>query len=127
MSNNEYNKKKMHYYYIEMANYYGVEEAIMLNHLIYWIATNSANRNNNIENRHWTYSTIEDFKKYFPYWTTSQIRRILKNLAFQEIIIKGNHNKCTYDRTIWYALNDEKYLLTNFNPIDKIEEWKDRY
>ena len=127
MSDNEYNKKKMHYYYIEMANYYGVEEAIMLNHLIYWIATNSMNHNNYIEDKYWTYSTIEDFKKYFTYWTTSQIRRILKSLADQGAIIRGNHNKCKYDRTIWYCLNDEKYLLTNFNPIDKIEEWKDRY
>ena len=127
MSDIELDKLKMHYYYIEMANYYGVEEAIMLNHLIYWIATNSMNRNNYIEDRYWTYSTIEDFKKYFTYWTTSQIRRILKSLATQGAIVRGNHNKCKYDRTIWYCLNDEEYFLTNFNPIDKIEEWKDQY
>ena len=127
MSQEENTKSTMHYFYVEIAKFLGVDAALMLNNLIYWIATNSMKGNNYIEGKHWTYSTIEDFKKYFTYWTTSQIRRILKNLAFQKIIIRGNHNKCKYDRTIWYALNDEKYLLTNFNPIDKINQWKGKY
>ena len=127
MSQEENTKSTMHYFYVEIAKLLGVDAALMLNNLIYWIATNSMKGNNYIEGKHWTYSTIEDFKKYFTYWTTSQIRRILKSLATQGAIIRGNYNKCKYDRTIWYALNDEEYLLTNFNPINKIEEWKDQY
>ena len=127
MSQEENTKSTMHYFYVELADLLGVDAALMLNHLIYWIATNSMKGINHIDGRFWTYNTIEDFKQYFPYWTTAQIRRILKNLAFQEVIIRGNHNKCKYDRTLWYCLKEEEYFLTNFNPIDKINEWKEKY
>ena len=127
MSQEENTKLIMHYFYVEIATLLGVDAALMLNHLIYWIATNSMKGNNYIDGRYWTYSTIEDFRKHFPYWTTAQIRRVLKSLADQGAILKGNYNKCKYDRTSWYALNDEKYLLTNYNPIDKIDEWKGKY
>ena len=127
MSQEEKTKPTMHYFYVEIAKLFSVDAALMLNHIIYWVATNSMKDINHIDGRYWTYNAIEDFKKYFTYWTTSQIRLILKSLAAQGAIIRGNHNKCKYDRTIWYCLQDEEYFLTNFNPNDKIEEWKDRY
>ena len=127
MSQEENTKSTMHYFYVELADLLGVDAALMLNHLIYWIATNSMKRINYIDGRFWTYSTIEDFKQYFPYWSTAQIRRILKNLAFQEVIIRGNHNKCKYDRTLWYALKDEIGILEIYNPFDELELWEECY
>ena len=115
--------KKRHFFRIELAEKYGVAEAIMLNHLIYWVASNSMKNTNYHEGRFWTYNSVSRFSEFFSYWTESQIARILKSLVKKGVIIEGNFNKIKYDRTKWYALNDEKYFLENYNPVDEIEKW----
>ena len=97
---------KIHYFDVEIAKELGVDCAIMLNHLIYWIATNSTKTRNYIDKRTWTYCSITEFKKYFSYWSTSQIRRIINTLIKKEILLVDNFNKHKYDRTNWYSLND---------------------
>ena len=119
--------KTLHYFRPCFAEKYGVDEAIMLNHLIYWIASNSMNNTNKYDGKWWTFNSAEKFKAYFSYWSTSQIRRILKSLVKQDVIIEGNYNKHKYDRTKWYALNKEQYILKNFSPVDEIEKWNKRY
>ena len=126
MSDNN-TKTKRHFFLTEIAEILGVNEAIMLNHLIYWIASNSMNGTNHFDGRYWTYNSAEQFTIYFPYWTTGQIRRILKSLVNHGVIIEGNYNKHKYDRTKWYALKDEKYWMTKYNPVDEIDKWENRY
>ena len=126
MSDND-TKPKRHFFLTEIAEILGVNEAIMLNHLIYWIATNSMNGKHYFDGRHWTYNSAEKYTIIFPYWSTGQIRRILKSLVFQGIIIEGNYNKHKYDRTKWYALKDEEYWMTKYNPVDEIDKWENRY
>ena len=117
-------ESKLHFFDRKLATEYGVDEAIMLNHLIYWIAKNNMNGINRHDGKTWTYTAIKDFTKYQPYWTEAQIRRILNSLENMEVIITGNYNKHKYDKTKWYALKDEKHFLTKYNPIDKIDKWK---
>ena len=117
----------MHFFFKEIAKEYGLRCAIMLNHIIYWIANNSSKNHNYHDGRTWTYCSVSKFKKYFPYWTDSQIRRILLKLVQCDILIEGNYNKIKYDRTKWYALKDEQYWLENYNPIDRMKEWNNKY
>mgnify|MGYP006229522487 FL=1 len=126
MSDND-TKPKRHFFLTEIAEILGVNEAIMLNHLIYWIASNSMTGNNHFDGRYWTYNSATKYALIFQYWSTGQIRRILKSLVFQGIIIEGNYNKHKYDRTKWYALKDEKYWMTKYNPVDEIDNWENRY
>ena len=126
MSDND-TKPKRHFFLTEIAEILGVNEAIMLNHLIYWIASNSMNGTNHFDGRYWTYNSAKKYALIFQYWSTGQIRRILKSLVFQGIIIEGNYNKHKYDRTKWYALKDEKYWMTKYNPVDEIDKWENRY
>jgi len=127
MSNNTNKKTNRHFFFPEIAEAIGVYEAIMLNHLIFWIIVNIKSAKNRREERTWTYNSVVDFKPYFPYWSTSQIRRILKSLVDKGIIIEGNFNKLKYDKTKWYALNDEKGWLDLYNPFDDTELWEDCY
>ena len=119
--------KKLHFFHPEVATKYGVDEAIMLSHLIYWIATNSIAGRNYIDGRHWTFNSAVKFAQYLPYWSEGQIRRVLKSLLKQDIIIDGNYDGHKYDRTKWYALYDEKYWLTNYHPVNRIDNWEDPY
>jgi hypothetical protein len=99
------------------AKKYGVDEAIMLKNFKFWIFTNQSNKRNYRDGRTWTYNTHEAFQKVFSFWTENQIRRILKSLINQGVILTGNYNDHSYDRTLWYALSDES-LIANIEMVN---------
>ena len=93
-----------HHFNVEIAERYGILESILLNNFYFWIKKNEANDKNNHDGHYWTYNSTKAFHKLFPYASEYQIRNALKHLEEQGLIIKGNYNKSSYDRTIWYAL-----------------------
>ena len=95
-----------HSFNVEIAKKYGVDGAIMIENLYFWIQKNKVNNKNFHDGRYWTYNSMKAFTELFPYWTEKQIRRILENLKKDGAIITGNYNKIPYDRTLWYALDD---------------------
>lgn len=104
------------------AELYGVDEAIMVHHVRYWITRNNLNKENEHDDRTWTYNSNEAFTGLFPFWKPHQIRRILKSLVDKEILISGNYNKQKFDRTKWYAFkNEEKHLKLPQNGPDITE------
>ena len=90
----------------EIAIKYGVDGAIMIENLHFWISKNKANEKHFYDGRYWTYNSLKAFEKLFPFWSSRQIERILRNLINQGAIITGNYNKIPYDRTKWYALTE---------------------
>lgn len=96
---------------------YGLEEAILIWNLRFWIIKNKANKkhlhpaDDGIV-RTWTYNTNEAFQKLFPYWKKGAIERNIARMLSKKIIVKGNFNSTKYDRTVWYAFYDEEKLLT---------------
>lgn len=99
---------------------YGVDEAIMIRNLQFFITMN-ANRGHNFhDGRFWSYDKLSDFPKHFPYWTVKQLRRIISSLIKQEVIIKGSFNKSWSDRTSWYAFKDEKKFIKHAMPPNPI-------
>lgn len=104
-----------------IAEKYSVEEAIVINKLFGWLKYNAVNGKNFKEGRYWTFNSISAFRKYFPFWNESKIKRILIDLAgcteksdskpkHEPIIIKGNFNKSSFDRTIWYSFTDDFFV-----------------
>jgi hypothetical protein len=91
---------------VEHAVKYGVDEAIVIRNLLYWISKNKANGVNEYDGRTYTYNTVKAFSVLFPFWSSRQLDRILKSLEAQEVVIVGNYNKAKYDRTKWYAFVD---------------------
>lgn len=94
-----------HSFDIELAAKHGVNEAIFIENLRFWIAKNKANGKHFYEGRYWTYNSMKAYAELFPYWTANQVRRIIESLVSQGVILVGNHNSNPYDRTQWYALN----------------------
>lgn len=93
-----------HNFNVKIAELYGVDEAIMLNNLVFWQLKNEANNKHEHNGRFWTYNSMKAFAKLFPYWTEKQIRRILVSLEEKHCIKSGNFNKAAYDRTKWYSV-----------------------
>ena len=91
---------------VEIAKKYGVDGAIIIQNLFFWIIKNKANKKHFHEERYWTYNSTRAFVELFPFWTQRQIERILKNLEKDGAIITNNFNEVKYDRTKWYSLTD---------------------
>lgn len=95
-----------HIFDTDIAKEYGVDIAIVVNNIAFWLQKNKANNKHIYEGKVWTYNSTKAFCELFPYWTENQIRRILDKMQDLEIIQSGNYNKVSYDRTKWYTFTD---------------------
>ncbi|MBA4538811.1 DnaD domain protein [Bacillus aquiflavi] len=84
-----------------LAKKIGLNEAIVLQQLHYWIKSSS----HFYENRHWVYNTYEGWQKQFPFWSISTIRRAFSKLEKRGFLETGNFNKSSIDKTKWYSIN----------------------
>ena len=101
---------------LDIATEYGVDVAILVHHIAFWNARNEANKKTQTDGKGWTYNTYEAFSKLYPFWSTSQIKRILQKAKTQGAIDTANWNKKTYDRTLWYCITDtirELYAISS--------------
>jgi len=88
----------------DLAAEIGLNESIVLLQIEYLISISNKER----DGRLWTYQTLADLKDvYFPWWSVTTLHRIVKNLEQRGLIVIGNYNKLGYDRTQWFALNEE--------------------
>ena len=93
----------------KLAKEIGLNEAIVLNQLHYWIEKNKRAGNNYYDGRYWVYNTYEDWQKQdFEYWSVKTIQRIFSKLESIGLVISGNYNKMPMDRTKWYTIDYEK-------------------
>lgn len=101
----------IHSFDVNIAKKYGIQEAILFNHLCFWIEKNKANDKHCYDGYYWTYSSKKAFTELFPYLTERQVDYALKKLLYDGLIIKGNYNKSGYDRTLWYAITKKGYSI----------------
>ena len=115
------------YYFSEIiAKDVGVDEAIMLNNIYFWVVINRRNNHNHEDGRYWTYNSVEDFTKQFPFWSAGQIRRILNNLKTEGYIDTGRYNRFGYDKTKWYTTTEKATtILGNDKVIAEISKQND--
>lgn len=94
-----------------LAVKYGLNQAIFIRHIAYWVLTNKANNKHLFEGKHWMYSTQHAFSVLFPFWSRQNIRTVIKNCLDNGLLLKGNFNKVGYDKTTWYTLSDRALEL----------------
>lgn len=95
-----------------VAKEVGVEEAIMLSNIEYWVYFNKVREEDKPEEERlhyregkwWTFNSATGFAKLFPFWTDRQIERILSNLRKTNYIESNQtFNISKYDKTNWYS------------------------
>ena len=91
---------------IAVAVKYGVNEAIFIRNIYWWMVKNKANRKHFYDGRTWTYNSMKAFTELFPFWSENQIRHTIRKLSESGALIIGNYNKASFDRTQWYSLSD---------------------
>jgi len=81
----------------------GLNEAIILQQIHYWC---SGKRSKTIHEGHtWTYNTGEEWHEQFPFWGVDTIRRTLKNLRDQGLVIALKLSINKYDHTLYYRVD----------------------
>lgn len=99
-----------------LAKEIGLNEAIVLQQVHYWIQFNQRTGNNFKDGRYWTFNSMTKWhEETFYFWSFNTLRRTFKSLEEKGILISGNFNKKGYDRTKWYAINYEKLASMHCN------------
>jgi uncharacterized phage protein (TIGR02220 family) len=89
----------------ELAKVFGLNEAIVLQQLNYWLNGKSAKL---INGRKWIYNSYKQWQKdNFPFWSLATVRRAIENCEKKGLIITGNFNKAGFDKTKWYSIDYE--------------------
>lgn len=90
---------------------YGLDCALLIQHMAFWIRKNIEQGINRHDGKTWMYQTQEQIACHYPEWTRAKVQRIINKLVYYGVLIKGNFNKTRYDRTSWYAFVDEEKFL----------------
>ena len=94
----------------------GSDAAVFICRLIYWLRENRANKRHFHDGHWWSYNTYEELADIFSWLSEQQLRRMIKKLEKDNVIIIGHYarndnHESPPTRTNWYAFVDEnKYL-----------------
>lgn len=102
----------IHQYDTDVAREVGILPAVLFFNIQHWIAKNEANQKHFHEGRYWTYNSIKAFQMQFSYVSVKQIEKALNKLKDADLIMTGNYNAFSRDRTLWYALTDKAISIS---------------
>lgn len=86
-----------------IAKEIGLNEAIILQQLMYWLSKSSNMR----DGKTWVYKTYDEWAEEFPFWSVSTIRRAIKSLRDMGLVeTTDEYNKMQIDNTLWYTIPD---------------------
>ena len=111
-----------HSFNIKLAIEVGIEKAILLKNIHWWILKNAKNGKNFKRGRFWTFNSSKAFAELFPYMASVSIRRWLSELEEDGWIITGNFNRRRNDKTKWYAVGERLNQYCKDNGLDSFNE-----
>ena len=83
----------------------GVNEAIFLQQLHYWLMRSKNERSG----MWWVYNTLDAWQREFPFWSIPTIRRIIAKLEDMGIVLStAEHNASWANRTKWYTIDYDR-------------------
>lgn len=88
------------------------DAAAIVYNLRHWLTINKEKAQNIHDGRVWTYNSLESFVELFPWLSRDQIKRHFFRLEQHGILLKGNYNRNSFDKTAWYSLNELKYAVS---------------
>jgi len=87
----------------------GLNEAILAQQIHYWLLKSDKVR----DGQKWIYNTQDAWLEQFPFWSKATLKRVIASLKKQGIIVTGNYNRMSMDRTIWYSINYSHAALSS--------------
>ncbi len=98
----------------------GLNEAIILQQIRYWLTIKEQTRTEMgfYDDKYWVWNSVEEWKKQFPFFSESTIKRTLKNLKDLDLIFVKKFNKHKWDHTNFYTINQKKVIELEENVSD---------
>lgn len=96
-----------HTFDVSIACEFGINAAVILHHIAYWVVRNEAEGVNVHEGVGWTFDSRRAYREKFPYLGERQIDTAFSKLLSAGLITSGRFNKRAWDRTLWYTLTEE--------------------
>ncbi len=101
----------------------GLNEALILQQVNYWIEINKKSGKNYHDGKYWTYNSIRVWQeKDFDYMSVDTVKRTFSKLEKVGYLLVGNYNKDPRDKTKWYTINNEKLEKLYLNIKKRKEE-----
>ncbi len=107
-----------------LAAIIGLNQALVLQQVHYWLELNKRDGRNLHEGYHWTYNTIEEWNEQFPFWSKETVKRAFGKLRQMGFILVDNFNVYRMDRTLWYRIDYdrlEEYIRAN-SSFERVED-----
>ena len=82
----------------------GLNEALVLQQFHYWLQRSQHEH----DGRKWIYNTFEVWQQQFPFWSVRTIKTVIGNLEKTGLVLTGNYNAHSWDRTKWYSIDYDK-------------------
>ncbi|MDR7002989.1 conserved phage C-terminal domain-containing protein [Neobacillus niacini] len=102
-----------------LARKIGLNEALILQQIHYWVQKSS----HVIEGKTWIYNTYQQWQQQFSFWSLSTIKRTIRSLEDQGLLLSGNWNQSKMDKTKWYTIDYEQLeTLELTSPEPKIHK-----
>jgi len=92
-----------------LAVRFGLNEAIALQQLHYWVSPTTGLSTNVIDGMKWAYNTYEEWQAQFPWWSVHTIQRIFTALERRGLVIARAMNVKDWDRRKWYTIDYAVY------------------
>ena len=84
----------------------GLNEAIILQQINYWIVENELKNRNFVDGYYWTYNSIPAWKEQFPFFSEGTIKRAFSKLEQLGILVKAHHGN-RLDRRKWSRIDHD--------------------
>lgn len=91
-----------------LATKVGLNEAIFVQQLHYWLDINRKAKRNIIDGTTWSHNTYAQWRQQFPFWSDSTLRRTVKSCEDQGLIRSAALSRDKRDRTLYYTVRYER-------------------
>lgn len=96
-----------HHFSVSVAVEVGVNAAVVLENIAFWVRANRRAGRHHHDGKHWTYGSTRHFAELFDYLTEKQVRGAMDKLITCGYVETGNFNRSAYDRTRWFTLTEK--------------------
>lgn len=86
----------------ELAKVIGLNHAIVLGQLDYWLQKSTYETD---DGRRWIYNTLAEWQCCFPWWDISTIKRIFRDLRDQKLVLVDQFDRSRLRRENFYSID----------------------
>lgn len=108
-----------HHFSVSVAVEVGVNAAVVLENIAFWVRANRKAGRHKHDGKHWTYGSTRHFAELFDYLSEKQVRGALDKLITCGYVETGNFNRSAYDRTRWFTLTEKGESATQERQSEK--------